>query len=192
MSADAFVHLRLRDAAALHHTRVVLLDDAEAFLQRFVADFEHLHRNADVREVHRDAAAHQAGADCRGRLDVFLRCLSRDVRNARGLPFGEEHVNHRGALRMRQALLEVVAFHFHAGVETVDLHGGLHAFVRHLAVELAAQTPREVRLGFFEDRRIRTIGEHLVVLVAHERMFAALRRLCVSRTRWHRRPDRLE
>ncbi len=77
---------------------------------------------------------------------------------------------------MRQTLLEVVALHLHAGVEAIDLHRGLHAFIRHLAVELAAQSAREIRLCVFEDRRVCAIGEHLVGLVAHERMLAALRR----------------
>ncbi len=110
------------------------------------------------------------GANGRGGFDVFLRRFGRHVRNARGLPFGEEHVNHRRALRMRQALREVVAFDFDTGVEAVDHHGGLHALVRHLAVELAAQTAREKCLGLFEDRRgVGAIGEHLVGFVANQR-----------------------
>ncbi len=151
----------------------------KTLLQRFIADFEHFHRNADVGEVHRDTAAHQAGADRGGRLDVLLRRFRRYVGNPRGLSFGEEDVNHRGALRMRQALLEIVAFDFHAGVEAVDLHRGLHALVRHLAVELAAQPAREKRLGFLEDRGVGAIGEHLVVLVAYQWMLAALRRFAL-------------
>ena len=173
--AHTFVHLRLRDTPALNHPRVVLLDDAEAFLQRFVVDLEHFHRDADVREVHRDAAAHQSRADGRRRFDVLLRRFGRHVGNARGLTLGEKHVNHRGALRVRQTLREVVAFDFHAGVEAVDHHGGFDAFVRHLAVELAAQTARQKRFGFFENGGgILAIGEHLVGFVANQRERPAL------------------
>ena len=48
---------------------VVLADGRQAAIERRLVHFLQQHRNAGVRVVHRDAAAHRAGADDRGALD---------------------------------------------------------------------------------------------------------------------------
>ena len=58
-------HLALR-----HRDFVVLADRRQAALERRLVDFLQQHRDAGVRVGHRDAAAHRAGADDRGALDV--------------------------------------------------------------------------------------------------------------------------
>src|SRR4030095_1469568 len=57
-------------APAAGRRLVVLADDAEATVERFLVHLDDGDRDADVGEVHRDAAAHGAGADPRRLLDV--------------------------------------------------------------------------------------------------------------------------
>ena len=49
--------------ALLQRALVVLADGAEALVERLLLHLEQHHRDAGVGEVHRDAAAHRAGAD---------------------------------------------------------------------------------------------------------------------------------
>ena len=56
--------------------------DAEAAVERLLRDLDDRDRDADVGEVHRDAAAHGAGADDRGRrLDLARSSCRPDVRD---------------------------------------------------------------------------------------------------------------
>ena len=167
------VALRCADAAAAHHARVVVGDYGKPFIERFLALFQHLHRNARIREAHRDAAAHQAAAH-RGSVGdgPFGRCRG-DIRYPRRLPFGEEHMDHRRALLVIVTALEVGAFGADALVEVVDLHRRPHGVERHLAVELATHPPCEIRLASLEHSRIGAICFDLVAAMPHQRMRAA-------------------
>src|ERR1051326_8102204 len=64
---------------------------------RFLLHFDDGDGDADVREVHRDAAAHRAGADDRRLLDLLRGRARRHVGDLRRLALGEEEV----ALRLR-------------------------------------------------------------------------------------------
>jgi hypothetical protein len=63
--AHALVELVLLELALLDLRLVVLAHHADALVERFLLHLEHRHRDAGVEEVHRDAAAHRAGADDR-------------------------------------------------------------------------------------------------------------------------------
>ncbi len=58
-----------RDAALLGRVLVILADDREAAVERLLLHLDDGHRNAGIGEVHRDAAAHGAGADHAHLLD---------------------------------------------------------------------------------------------------------------------------
>ncbi|MBC8070395.1 MAG: DUF3488 domain-containing protein, partial [Deltaproteobacteria bacterium] len=59
----ALVELLLRELALLERVLVVLADGPQPFLEGLGLHLEHRHGDAGIREVHRDAAAHGAGAD---------------------------------------------------------------------------------------------------------------------------------
>ena len=69
-SAMRCVVLVLLELALLDLRFVVLADGADAAVERFLLHLEHHHRDAGVEEVHRDAAAHGAGADHGDLLDL--------------------------------------------------------------------------------------------------------------------------
>ncbi len=85
----------LGQAALGHRVRVVLAHDAEPLVERFLAHLQHLHRDADVGEVHGDAAAHGARTDQCGRLDLARRRVLGHVRDLAHLPLGEEQMPQR-------------------------------------------------------------------------------------------------
>src|SRR5215813_10837264 len=78
-------------------------------LERLGRDFEKRNRDAGVREVHGDAAAHGAGTDDRSRADRQGLGVGGKSGNAACLTFGKEHVRERLALRAVAALDEVLA-----------------------------------------------------------------------------------
>ena len=124
--------------AALRHRRlVVLANRRQAALHRRVVHVLEQHGNAGVRVGHGDAAAHGAGADHRGPLDLRDRRVLRHVGHLRGFAIGEEHVHQRArfvrghAVRKqlalaRRALLEVERERAFDGVDGLERR--LHAF----------------------------------------------------------------
>ena len=89
---QALVHLRLREAAALHADRIIVPDASEAALQRLGRGVQQLHRQPGIGAAHRNAAAHGAGADhCHG-PDLGCWRVLRQMRQARHLALGEKGV----------------------------------------------------------------------------------------------------
>ena len=82
---------------------VILADDAEAAVERLLLHLDDRHRNAGGEEVHRDAAAHRAGADDADLLDRQRRRVVRHVGDLAGLALGEEEVALRARLRRRSS-----------------------------------------------------------------------------------------
>ena len=92
----------LRGHAALRHRRfVILANGGQASLDRRVVHVLEQHRNAGVRVGHGDAAAHGAGANHRGPLDLRHRRVFRHVGHLRGFAIGEEHVHQRARFMRR-------------------------------------------------------------------------------------------
>src|SRR5439155_26974153 len=80
-----------------------------AAVERGLCDLDDGHRDADVGDVHRDAAAYGARADHRRLLDVLRRGVRRYVGNLRGLALGEEEIALRLGLGRVQQLDEQLA-----------------------------------------------------------------------------------
>ncbi len=154
------------ELAALRGGLVVLADDAQAALQRFLFGFDDGDRNAGVGEVHRDAAAHGAGADDADLRDRQRRCVGRHIRNLPHFALGEEHVALRGRLHAAHRLLEQRALDLHAFVERQihrSFNGADVVFGSEEAAELASVGFAEVG----EEFRLAPRGFDLVIQVAH-------------------------
>ena len=92
-----------RDAAALDHRVVGVRDRAQPALERLAAAIDQRHRQSGVGEADRDAAAHGAGADDRGRAHRPPAQLGRQPGNLARLAFGKEQVH------------QCLGFHRHLG-----------------------------------------------------------------------------
>ena len=115
--SHALFHVVLRHAALGGGVLVVLADRRRAALQRRGLGFDDGHRDALVQEVHRDAAAHGAGAD---HAHLLHRPRGRAFGQAidlGGLAFGKEHVALRLALHATDQLHELVALELFTFVE---------------------------------------------------------------------------
>ena len=77
--AHALLDLVQREAAALGAALVVAADDLQAAVERVLLHLDDRHRDAGIGEVHRDAAAHGAGADDADLLDRDRRRVVRHV-----------------------------------------------------------------------------------------------------------------
>ena len=113
----ALFHVVLRHAALGGGVLVVLADRRGAAVERGLLRFDHGHRDALVEEVHRDAAAHGAGAD---HAHLLHRPRGRAFGQAvdlGGLALGEEHVALRLALHAADQLHELFALELLAFVE---------------------------------------------------------------------------
>ena len=75
------VEFVLRQPALLQRALVILLHRAEALVQRGLRRLEHCDRNAGIGKIHRDPAAHGAGADHGHRLDRTQRRGGRYIGN---------------------------------------------------------------------------------------------------------------
>src|SRR5579864_2520485 len=96
-------------AAARHRSRIIPGDYAESALQRFGRELEQPHRDAGVREIHGNTAAHRARTDHRGAAHSQGLYLRTDAGDLARLALGEEHVRERAALRAVAALDEMLA-----------------------------------------------------------------------------------
>ena len=175
-----------RDATRVRPTFVVLADHAEAAVERLLVAFDDRHRDADVGEVHRDAAAHRAGAEDAARLDVDDRGVLGDVGDLVGRPLGEEGVALGRRLRAGHQLDEEFPLDLEAFVER-QVRGGLDALDVVLRGEEAPGLlgDRGAELG--EQLRVARRLGHLVVTVADSLQREALG----DGPRWRRRPQRL-
>ena len=133
---------------------VILAHHAGAAVERVLRHFDDRHRNARRQEVHRNAAAHRAGADHADALDVARAGVLGDAVDLRRLALGEEEILLGAGLGRRHQPHEQVAlvddaFGIGLGDRRLDrLDVGLGRFE---AAELA-------RIGlaeFVEDRRAR-------------------------------------
>ena len=164
--AHALLDVFRLELAALRRRVVVLADHAEAAVERVLLDLDDRHRNADVGEVHRDAAAHRAGADHADLLDRNRRGVVRHVRNLPHLALGEEHVALRGRLRAGHQLHEQLALGGDALIER-QVHRRFDAADVVLGREEAAELARIGLAELGEEFRLAARGFHLLVHVAH-------------------------
>ena len=164
--AHALLDVLGLELAALGGGLVVLADHAEAAVERVLLRLDDRHRDADVGEVHRDAAAHGAGADDADLLDRDRRGVVRHVRNLPHLALGEEHVALRGRLRAGHQLHEQLALGRDAFVER-QVHRRFDAADVVLGREEAAELARIGLAEVGEELRLAARGFDLLVHVAH-------------------------
>ncbi len=84
----ASLDLVLRKAALVGATLVVAPDDSESPVERFLLGLEDADLEPSRSKIHRNAAAHRAGADNADRLDRAPLCAGRDVRHFPSLAAG--------------------------------------------------------------------------------------------------------
>jgi hypothetical protein len=113
----ALIHHGLREAALLHRARVVFANGREAPVEGFLCRLFQNYGNAGVGVVHRDAAAHRAGADHRGFANVPNRRVFGQPGNLGNFTLAEEGVDHGFRLIGEQALFKERGFLFPPGFE---------------------------------------------------------------------------
>ncbi len=143
--AHALLHLVHRQAALFGGVLVVAAHDRDAAVERFPRGLDDRDRNAGGEEIHRDPAAHGAGADHPDAADGPRRLVGANVGDLRRLPLGEEHMALRLGLGRREQRHEHVAFLRHALVER-QVDRVLHRLDRLLPGLEAAELAR-VRLA---------------------------------------------
>ena len=137
------------------------------------------HRNAGIGEVHRDAAAHRAGADHRRALDLARGDVLADARHLGGLALGKEDMALRLRLVADHELHEQVALFL---LRLVDRRIERHAdrFDRGGRRVQAARLLGVLRDDLVEFRRIGADLFELVVAILHA-LERALRRQHAAR-----------
>ena len=113
------VDLLGRHLALRHRDVVVAPDRGEPAIERRLIHFFQQDGNAGVRVVHRNAAAHRAGADNRRAPDVPRRCVLRYVGNFGDFALGEEQMPQRPRFGGHDARREDLAFALGSVVEPV-------------------------------------------------------------------------
>ena len=113
----AALHLGIAQAPALERGAVVLSDHVEPAGQCFFRGFDDGHRNAGIGEAHGDAAAHGAGADDGGTLDIVGLCIFRQVGDLGRRALGEEYMALGFRLIAILQLNELVVFEFQSLVD---------------------------------------------------------------------------
>ena len=164
--AHALLDVVLGQPALGRRRLVILAHHAEAAIERLPGDLDHRHWNTDVGEVHRDAAAHRAGAD-HGRLaDLRRRRLRGHVGNLGRLALGEEEVTLGLRLRRVERLDEELSLPRQSLVEG-QAHRRFHrpdACLRRLE---AARLARHRFAELAEDLGLAARGSDLVAEIAH-------------------------
>jgi hypothetical protein len=154
------------EAAALGAGLVVSPHDAQAAVERFLLHFDDGYRNAGVEEIHRDAAAHRAGADDAHLLDRNERRVVRHVGNLVGDALGEEGI----ALRRRLGARHELDKQFALGLKPV-FEGLIHRRLDATDVVFgrleAAKLARVVFPEFIEDFRMAFRRLELGVVLAN-------------------------
>ena len=115
--ADAAFSLLRRHPPLGHRRFVVTTDRRQATLQRRRVGLDQDGRDADVGEVHRDAAAHGAGTDDADPIDRPRADVGAEAGDARGLALGEEDMAHRPRLGRNAAGIEQLRLERFAGGE---------------------------------------------------------------------------
>ncbi len=156
----------LAHAALLGGVLVILADHAEPAVERRLLSFDDRHGDADVEEIHRDAAAHRAGADHADLLDGQRRRVVGDIGDLPDLALGEEHVALRLRLRRRQQFQKRRALALDAFVER-QFDRVADRADRALPGLEAAEFLRVGLADRVEDFRLAARGKDLVFEVAH-------------------------
>ena len=103
-----------RDRATARRPLIILAHDTEAPFERIVIALDDRDRDTGVGEVHRNAAAHGAGAEHTGFLDVDRGRVLGDVGDLVRLAFGKEGVALRSGLGAGHELHEERGLHLDA------------------------------------------------------------------------------
>ena len=90
--AHPLLHLVKCHAALLGGVLVVSAHDRDAPVERLLRGLDDRHGNAGAQEIHRNAAAHGAGADDADLGDLSRRRVGGDVGDLRRLPLGEKDI----------------------------------------------------------------------------------------------------
>ena len=149
---EALVHHLLREALFFHRIRVISTNHLHAAIERFLRGLFDHHRNARVRVIHRDAAAHGSRADHGRAPDRIGRRLLRHVRNLRHRALAEKRMNQRLRSVRTQTLFEQLALDLAAALERPDRR--FHRFDRgQRRLLVLPRCPRLIR-GGTENHRI--------------------------------------
>ncbi len=155
-----------RHAALPGRGLVVLAHDRDAALERFLRGLDHGDGNAGGEEIHRDAAAHGAGADDADPRDRLCRHVRADVGDLGCGALGEEHMPLRLRLGRAEQRHEHFALFLHAFVER-QVDGVLDRLDR-FQPRLETTEFARVRLADrFKNRRLAARRRELLVAVAH-------------------------
>ena len=166
---------------------VVAADGGNSAIERGLCGLDDGHRNAGIEKIHRDAAAHSAGADHANLIDWQGRRVVRHIGDLPNLAFGKEHVTLGLRLRGGDEVEEGLALALHAFVKRQFyrvLHGadgdlpGLEATILacifaadlveyfrvsagrlDLVVEIANLAQRHFRIDDFARKRHRAIAQ---------------------------------
>ena len=106
-----------RQSALLRRVLVVAAHDRNAAIERLFRRLHDRDRNSGREKIHRDAAAHRAGADHPDATDRLRRHVGTDVGDLGGLPLGEEDMPLSLGLSRRQQRHEHLALFQDALVE---------------------------------------------------------------------------
>ena len=125
----ALLHIFRRQAALGGGGVVILPHHAKPLIQRLLFHFHDGDGDAGIDKIHRDAAAHGAGADHANLLDRQGRRIIRHIGNFGCLAFGEEHMAQCQRLRRNPARLENLLFQRDAIIKG-HRGGGFHRLDR--------------------------------------------------------------
>ena len=153
-----------RDRATARRPLVVLAHDTETSFERGLVAFNDRDRDAGVGEVHRNAAAHGAGAEHTGVLNVDRGRVLGDIGDLVRLAFGEEGVALRSGLGAGHELHEERGFHLGALIER-QAGRGLDAPDVVLRGEKATGLAGDLRTEVGEDLGV-DIGD-LIIAITH-------------------------
>ena len=151
-AGEAAVHFIFFQTAAFDRGRVIGPDPFHAAIERFLRRIHDLHVVAEIGERHGDAAAHRAGSDHGGVVEVARLRGGRHVGQFRGLAFGEERVAQRFGLVGVDEFLEQFALALHALVERQS-GGGLDGGDAIIGCFLVAGAARDGFAHRLEDLR---------------------------------------
>ncbi len=157
--------IRLRHAALLGGAFIVAADRAEAAIQRFPCRFHDRDRNSGVEKIHRNAAAHRAGADDADFPDRQRRRVVRYVGDLPRLALGKKHVTLGARLIGGNEIDKSLALELHAFVER-QVDGGLDGPDRRFPGFEAAEFAGVVAANFLEYLRLAARRFDLVVEIA--------------------------
>ena len=166
-AAHAGFHLLHAETALLGAVLVILADHANAAIERLLLHLDDGDGDADRQEVHRNTAAHGAGADHADLLHRERLHVRREPIDLGGGAFGEEDMALGGGLQPGHQLHELAAFNFqallegqsHGGFDTLDIGFRRVKALERLGIGLA-------HVGE-ERRQIGRAAAQFAVVIAH-------------------------